>query len=894
MWLLTLLACQNPVPPSVDPSVPAARGQARAGWIEPGPGEAALFGGVTAEGKAGDIKLYNRLVQVVIQGVDEGSGYVNTSGGIIDLDLVRSDGALGRDLVEDLFVAFGYARLFDAELVEVVNDGTDGGSAVVRSRGRDVTWAFFQGLFELATPTVDDLHLAIEATYELPPESHTLTITITLTNTGLEPAVFIPQLGSMASGEELASWGPGVGLEGTPPGPLEAAIFAGRNHEATFSSWSDPPMSASGLGAATADLGIFLADGPPTTLEPGASTTITRWLAITPDPVSAEAERRRQSGQTLATVTGKVAQAGAGLAGVRVHLVDEAGKVGGYAVSGADGAWSASLSPGTWTAYAVAQTLDELVPLPPGAGRYGPFAAERVNQLHMDTIAGQTSVAGIPYAAGRLTPPPTTFTLPADGAVVDLEVPAAGGLRIELVDARGAPVPGVAELRWAAGAPPASVVPENLIGPLGIETSGRAAWAWTSTGVLDLEVAPGVYDLNVGHSWRHDRAVSSGVVVAEGERAVVRLVLDEILPRDAWLAVDPHLHGAPSFDGALPMEDRLITCAATGVELPVTTDHDAIADYRRLATALGLDARMRVIPGSEVTTLARGHFNLYPLQPAPLASPNGGAVRWWDPFDDTEALFARMREVVGADGIIQVNHPRTPGMFAFAALRGAVPGDLDRWSWNFETFELLNGGVDDFNDMRQDWFALLDAGQIRTPTGASDSHYRYIPCGMARTDVFLGSANVGDATPEDVRDAVKAGHVVVASGTTLRASATGAAGAPALPGDVVTGGQIAVHATVAAPAWFEPGTLRIYAGGTVVVEAHVPAGSGLRLDQTWSLDLAEDTWVVVEVEGSTPMGAAWRDALPYAAANAFRVDVAGDGWTAPGARLSPTGPPGAP
>ena len=71
--LFSLLACteppvEEPPAPGVDPGIPAAPGEARAGIVRAGAaGEVALFGGVTAEGRAGDIKLYNSRVQVVIQ-----------------------------------------------------------------------------------------------------------------------------------------------------------------------------------------------------------------------------------------------------------------------------------------------------------------------------------------------------------------------------------------------------------------------------------------------------------------------------------------------------------------------------------------------------------------------------------------------------------------------------------------------------------------------------------------------------------------------------------------------------------------------------------------------------------------------------------------------------------
>jgi hypothetical protein len=452
---------------------------------------------------------------------------------------------------------------------------------------------------------------------------------------------------------------------------------------------------------------------------------------------------------------------------------------------------------------------------------------------------------------------------------------------VQLVDGDGAPVPGVVDVRWEAGGPPPGGVPAELFDALDVETGARAFWGWTATGAVTLPALPGAYVVSAGHSWRHERDQAT-VVVAEGASESLTLVLDEAVPRDRWLALDPHLHGSPSFDGALPMEDRLITCAATGVELPVMTDHDAIVDYRALSAALGLGGRMSVVPGTEVTSMLRGHFNVYPLDPAPLEAVNGGAVDWWTPPEDTEELFDRIEAAAGSEALVQVNHPRTPGMFDFAAFDSetATPGRADMWSWRFDTFELLNGGVDDVDDLRADWFALLDFGQVRVPTGASDSHYRYIPCGMARTDIDVGTDDPAGVTPDAVREALRAGHVVVASGTTLRVSADGGA---AGPGDTVTGGVVELRATVQAPSWLEPGTLRIWQGGEVVVEQPVPDASAgfARLDQTWTLTATEDTWVVVEVRGEAAQGDLWRNARPYAAANAVFVDVDGDGWEAP-------------
>ena len=73
MSLLLLLACRpdETTPPkgkTPDLTERLGEGEVRAGVVTD---EAALFGGVSAEGKAGDVKIYNDRAQFVIQAAGE-------------------------------------------------------------------------------------------------------------------------------------------------------------------------------------------------------------------------------------------------------------------------------------------------------------------------------------------------------------------------------------------------------------------------------------------------------------------------------------------------------------------------------------------------------------------------------------------------------------------------------------------------------------------------------------------------------------------------------------------------------------------------------------------------------------------------------------------------------
>lgn len=894
--LLVLAACgkdpgpaapaDSAAPLGQDPTVPAEAGEARAGVVEAGEdGEQALFGGITAEGRPGDVKLYNSLIQVVIQAPGEGHGMIGTGGHLIDADLVRGPGEPGRDTVEDVFLGFGFSRVFDARELEILSDGSEGGAAVVEVRGTDVPWAFINGLFEYDEPVVPELSLDICTTYSLAPDSHVVEIRSELTNTSEETVSFTPQEGSILSAEDQRAWAEGRGFEGRDDGPIGLIASQGRRGEAAVSTWSAvDDIEVSLLAELTSGLGIFLADYPRAELAPGETLVLARSFAVTPDVGGAQALRWAEQGVDLGRLSGTVSDDAGPIAGARVHLVDAAGLPRSMALTDAEGRWAAEVPEGEWTAYAVAREDEEQVALPAEAGRTGPFAVAHANALQRALLAGEAEATPLAWAQGRQSLGALSLTAVAGEEVTgSFVLPEASGLRVQVLDDAGAPLPAVLDVRHAAGQPETGV-PEALRDALGVPTGSRATWAWTHTGEAVLDLPPGTYTVTAGHSWRHEQAVETEVLVSSGRYTELSLTLEEVLPLDGWLSLDSHLHASPSMDGALPMEDRLVACAATGVALPVLTDHDAIVDYAPLASALGLDARMQTLSGFEVTTLRRGHFNLFPTQSAGPEVPNGGAEPWWIIPESTQELFERMQASAGEGALTQVNHPRTPGMFAFASYdpETGEPGKDELWSPDFELFELLNGGVDELEDLREDWFSFLSYGVPVVPMGSSDSHYRYIPCGLARTDVFLDTTDPAAVTAEQVREALLAGHVVVASGTTLRVRATGEGSEAALPGDTVVGEEISLHLEVGAPSWVAPGTLTITGNGELLHEQLLDAPDGASwLDDTVSLDLAEDTWLVVEVRGSGSQGDLWRGASPYAAANAIFVDVDGDGFTAP-------------
>ncbi len=81
-WLACTVADPGVDPPDLSEVL---EDEARAGVIGD---ETVLFAGVSADGRAGDVLIYNDLVRFVVRGVREGDFYIQQGGGITDADIV--------------------------------------------------------------------------------------------------------------------------------------------------------------------------------------------------------------------------------------------------------------------------------------------------------------------------------------------------------------------------------------------------------------------------------------------------------------------------------------------------------------------------------------------------------------------------------------------------------------------------------------------------------------------------------------------------------------------------------------------------------------------------------------------------------------------------------------
>lgn len=483
-FLLILAACPSegptepePTPaPAVDLTIPAEAGQARAGIVPEDVAGEVLFAGIASEGQAGDALLFNDRVRFVVQGPRLGNGYVNTGGHLIDADLVRGPDEVGQDVLEDQFLAFGIGWLFHADAVEVVQDGLDGGAVLVRSTGRARQWEFIAGVGESPDPIVPDPAVAVVREYELAPDSHVVAIRTTFTNEGTDTARFNPSDGWMAAREVVQTWATDEGLD---PSDMDGGAVgeAGRSGEPVLGMWSaDGPMDPLAISGVLSGSGILIFGGGWHDVEPGETYETLRWFGVAADVNTLERVRMEQAGDALGTASGQVLDPdGAAVPGARVHFWDDSvpPRIGGYALADAEGSWTASLTPGAWNAVAVGEGGTEQVPLPSGAGRYGPFVHPGPQGRTLEALAGGAPSRS--WARGHQAGEPAAFEVVAgEESLVEAQLGARGEVRLSLTDDAGRPLDGYVELQ--AQDDLSGTVPADARQALGLPSNPTACW----------------------------------------------------------------------------------------------------------------------------------------------------------------------------------------------------------------------------------------------------------------------------------------------------------------------------------------------------------------------------------------------------------------------------------
>jgi hypothetical protein len=185
---------------------------------------------------------------------------------------------------------------------------------------------------------------------------------------------------------------------------------------------------------------------------------------------------------------------------------------------------------------------------------------------------------------------------------------------------------------------------------------------YTTTGEGSVALRPGTYDVYATRGMEYSLDVER-VTVAADQTPDVELRLKRVLKTKDAVSADFHVHSGRSFDSSTPLEDRVASFAAEGVEMMVSTEHDKHVDYAPVIDGLGLGGWIASMPGVEVTgSIANppafpesiGHLNGWPM-PVSADAPRDGAVA--DEYVAPNWIYSRLR-AQAPDGVIQYNHVR--------------------------------------------------------------------------------------------------------------------------------------------------------------------------------------------------------------------------------------------
>jgi hypothetical protein len=380
------------------------------------------------------------------------------------------------------------------------------------------------------------------------------------------------------------------------------------------------------------------------------------------------------------------------------------------------------------------------------------------------------------------------------------------------------------------------------------------------------------------------------VQVVSGQMTPVTLSLRREVPTPGWVSCDTHVHTfTHSRHGDATIEERMLTLAGEGIELPIATDHNLNVDYAEAVRRTRTVQYFTPVTGNEVTTPA-GHFNIFPVLPEARV-PDFKLTDW-------PRLMAALRATPDVR-VVVLNHPRNVhnGFQPFAATNfNAVSGENLRGpEFTFDAMELLNSSAQqsDYLLVFRDWFALLNHGYRITAVGSSDSHdmSRYI-VGQGRT--YIAGRDTDPARLDVVAACsnLLAGRALVSMGLLAQMTVEERFGvgdlATPLPKDV------RVQVRVLGPSWVSATNVLLFANGVLLRDRALNAGKteavGIKAVIDWTIPRPDhDVHLVALATGPDVTAPFWAIPKPYqptsrqwtgrviAATNPVWLDADGDG-----------------
>ncbi len=492
------------------------------------------------------------------------------------------------------------------------------------------------------------------------------------------------------------------------------------------------------------------------------------------------------------------------------------------------------------------------------------------------TVSSPKKNDDILVGLARIVPRPLAEVLGESTLEVEVVEPIAGGgvpCRITIVD------------EALNALPPLTAAP-------GQRLAVRHGVAYTGDGRARVTLPAGRYRVHAGRGFEYSVATQR-VSLSAGDTRKVSLKIHREVPTGNLVACDTHVHTLTfSGHGDSTDDERALTLAGEGIELPIATEHNQVNGYAAAAARMGVRDRFTPVLGSEITT-TKGHFNIFPVDPA-------GPLGDWKLTD-----WPKLMESIRANPAVKVvilNHARDTHNdfipFDNANFNAASGENRRGVEFGFNGMEIFNSGAlrSDNMELFRDWMALLNYGYRVTAVGGSDCHdvNRYL-VGQGRTYLSCRDADPGKIDVAEACDNFLKGRAVVSLGLLTQIKVNGRHG----PGDLVTGsdGDLDVEVRVLGPSWTKVERVELYANGTRIRDEWIEGGAqgGEKARLRWRIGRPKnDVHLVAVASGPGVRELYWPLARPYqpntpawnpqvfGVTNPVWVDADGDGaFTAP-------------
>ena len=602
--------------------------------------------GPLAHCRPGDFMLANTDARFVIQKAAQRElHFTGTFGGnLIDAETVVGGVPQGRDNFFEFQPMVNIEQAINAQTVEIVNDGQDGTTAIVRSCGPD-------DLLDDINPSSQVVELGAHfpinvndvdydvigcTEYRLNPQTRTVEVVTTVDNFSLDDYGLFPGDFMNASGE-LEQWTPmalatpmkdvGVGEMLTNFGIRAMGFYGFKEAEGVDYALIQPsppevPISSSSFTTSGVSFiahgntipSILLGGAPNFTVLAGEMNSFRRWFEVGDG----------SAGNAIESLVDVMGLANGTLRGCVRESVTNAPIVGARVAA------------------------RDIVTSPPATFKQ----SRNVVRSHYVTDAtgcyegrvptGTYQVAagkeGYPYEGGLSTPTNHAVTIASGGTVVqDIVLPQAGRLHVNAVDHNNAPVPARVGV---VGFDPSPEVTLTTSAISGNDTKTQLFYDRTvdalptalsrteysnAAGVVDIALEPGTYQVAVSRGTEYS-LYTEQVTITAANTTTVNAQIAPVLDTTGAISADYHVHMIDSPDSRISRKNRIESFAGEGVDDIIATDHAAVTDLDGQIAALGFASFVNSTPGEEITSFDYGHFNAYPQGQDPSQPQTQGAT----------------------------------------------------------------------------------------------------------------------------------------------------------------------------------------------------------------------------------------------------------------------------